>query len=97
MGIVLTTVLRKLQEEHPEIGDVRGWGLMVASEFSTPDGEPWGERATDVAKACHERNLMLLTCGAYGNVIRWIPPLVVNQSQIQEALGIFNEALVASR
>ncbi|HRQ36534.1 MAG TPA: aminotransferase class III-fold pyridoxal phosphate-dependent enzyme [Chloroflexota bacterium] len=97
MGIVLTTGLRKLQEEHPEIGDVRGWGLMVASEFSTPDGEPWGERATAVAKACHERNLMLLTCGAYGNVIRWIPPLVVNQSQIQEALGIFNEALVASR
>lgn len=95
MGIVLTTGLRKLQEEHPEIGDVRGWGLMIASEFTTPDGEPWGERATAVAKACHERNLMLLTCGAYGNVIRWIPPLVVNQSQIQEALAIFATALDA--
>ncbi len=95
MGLVLTTGLRKLQEEHPEIGDVRGWGLMVASEFTTPDGEPWGERATAVAKACHEHNLMLLTCGAYGNVIRWIPPLVVNQSQIQEALQIFSEATAA--
>ncbi|MBE7528510.1 MAG: aminotransferase class III-fold pyridoxal phosphate-dependent enzyme [Chloroflexi bacterium] len=97
MGIVLTTGLRKLQEEHPEIGDVRGWGLMVASEFTTPAGEPWGERATAVAKACHEQNLMLLTCGAYGNVIRWIPPLVVNQSQIQDALQIFSKAITASK
>ncbi len=97
MGLVLTTGLRKLQEEHPEIGDVRGWGLMVASEFTTPDGEPWGERATAVTKACHEQNLMLLTCGAYGNVIRWIPPLVVNQSQIQEALTIFAAALAKTK
>jgi 4-aminobutyrate aminotransferase len=97
MGVVLTTGLRKLQEEHPEIGDVRGWGLMIASEFTTPGGEPWGEKATAVAKACHERGLMLLTCGTYGNVIRWIPPLVVNQSQLQEALGIFSDALKANQ
>lgn len=97
MGVVLTTGLRKLQEEHPEIGDVRGWGLMIATEFTTPDGEPWGERAGAVAKACHEQGLMLLTCGAYGNVIRWIPPLIVNQAQLQEGLGIFSDALSSLR
>jgi 4-aminobutyrate aminotransferase len=97
MGLVLTTGLRKLQEEHPEIGDVRGWGLMIATEFTTPDGEPWGERAGAVAKACHEQGLMLLTCGAYGNVIRWIPPLIVNQAQLQEGLGIFSDALSSLR
>lgn len=93
MGVVLTTGLRKLQETHPEIGDVRGWGLMVATEFTKADGEPWGERASAITKVCHEQGLMLLTCGAYGNVIRWIPPLIVNQAQLQEALGIFAGAL----
>lgn len=93
MGVVLQTGLRKLQEEHPEIGDVRGRGLMVATEFTTTKGDPWGEKAGAVAQACHENKLMLLTCGTYGNVVRWIPPLVVNEAQIQEALGIFDKAL----
>lgn len=93
MGSVLTTGLRKLQETHSEIGDVRGWGLMIATEFTTPKGEPWGEQASAVTKKCHEEGLMLLTCGAYGNVIRWIPPLIVSQDQLQEALGIFESAL----
>lgn len=48
-------------------------------------------------KACIERNLLLLTCGTYGNVIRWIPPLVVNSQQIDEALAIFNEAMAGMR
>jgi 4-aminobutyrate aminotransferase len=95
MGRVLVGGLRHFQEEHPEIGDVRGLGLMVATEFTRPDGEPWGERAGAVAKACHERGLMLLTCGAYGQVIRWISPLVVHTGQLQEALSIFDEALKA--
>jgi 4-aminobutyrate aminotransferase len=93
MGDLLMAGLGRLQEEHPEIGDVRGRGLMVASEFTTPEGQPWGERAQAVAKAAYRQNLMLLTAGAYGNVIRWIPPLVVDQEQIQEALTIFTAAL----
>jgi 4-aminobutyrate aminotransferase len=93
MGQILMTGLRRLQEEHPEIGEVRGLGLMVASEFSTPAGQPWSERAQAVAQACHQQGLMLLTCGADGNIIRWIPPLVVNQEQLQEALSIFDQAL----
>ncbi len=96
MGVVLMTGLRKLQEEYPEIGDVRGRGLMIATEFSQPNGEPWGEKAGAVTKLCHNNKLMLLTCGAYGNVVRWIPPLVVNEAQVQEALGIFGDALQKS-
>jgi len=96
MGEVLMTGLRKLQEDHPEIGDVRGRGLMIATEFTTADGDPWGEKAGAVTIACRENNLLLLTCGAYGNIVRWIPPLVVNQEQIQEALTIFEGALKAS-
>jgi 4-aminobutyrate aminotransferase len=95
MGTLLTGGLRHLQEEHPEIGDVRGPGLMVATEFTRSDGEPWGERAGAVVKAAHERGLMLLTCGTYGHVVRWIPPLVVQPDQLREAVGVFGEALAA--
>jgi 4-aminobutyrate aminotransferase len=93
LGALLMDELRRIQADHPEIGDVRGRGLMVATEFTTPEGEPWGERAKAVAAACREQNLMLLTCGPYGQVIRWIPPLVVSEEQLREAIGIFEQAL----
>lgn len=93
MGQVLVAGLRKLQEEHPEIGDVRGAGLMIATEFTDPKRQPWTDRAKGVAKAALEHDLMLLTCGSYDNTIRWIPPLVVNESQIKSALSAFESAL----
>ena len=61
-----------------------------------PNGEPAAATATAVLQACLQRNLLLLTCGSYQNVLRWIPPLVVNQQQIDEALYTFEEALVAA-
>jgi 4-aminobutyrate aminotransferase len=93
MGEVLMTGLRHLQEEFPIIGDVRGLGLMVAAEFTASDGSPAQSTAKAVRSACLERKLLLLTCGPYGNVIRWIPPLIVNNSQIEEALAVFEAAL----
>ena len=92
-GAQLLAGLRELQAEYPLMGDVRGMGLMVGVEFTTADGRPDGALASAVAKACLERHLLLLTCGSYGNVMRWIPPLVVTAEQIEEALAIFNEAL----
>ena len=93
MGEVLMSGLRRMQEEHPEIGDVRGLGLMVATEFTSPQGEPWTERARAVVQECLENDLMLLTCGPWDNIIRWIPPLIVNEAQIREALTVFESAL----
>jgi 4-aminobutyrate aminotransferase len=95
MGDVLMSGLRQLQKQHPEIGDVRGRGLMIASEFTDPQGEPWTDRAKAVAKAAYLQGLLLLTCGSYENVIRWIPPLVVNASQIEDGLEKFQAALDA--
>ncbi|MGD2049049.1 MAG: aminotransferase class III-fold pyridoxal phosphate-dependent enzyme [Chloroflexota bacterium] len=97
MGQFLMAGLGQLQEEFPEIGDVRGLGLMVATEFSRPNGQTWPERATAVAQAAYQAGLMLLTCGTDGNVIRWIPPLIVDQSQIREALDIFSGSLAVAR
>ena len=92
-GVQLMTGLRKFQEEFPMIGDVRGLGLMIGTEFSVK-GKPADKGLVKaVVHACEERGLLLLTCGTYDNVIRWIPPLVVTEKQINDALGIFGEAL----
>jgi 4-aminobutyrate aminotransferase len=96
MGGVLMAGLRRLQEDRPEIGDVRGLGLMVATELTRPEGssrEPWTERAKAIIRVALDGGLMLLTCGSYDNTVRWIPPLVVNEAQIKDALGIFEDAL----
>jgi 4-aminobutyrate aminotransferase len=94
-GERLTTGLKQLQADYPVLADVRGPGLMIGCEF-TRDGKPVAEAATAVQKACLERRLLLLTCGTYGNVIRWIPPLVVDDAQIDDALAIFAEALAVT-
>lgn len=95
-GAELMSGLRRLQEEYPQIGDVRGLGLMIGTEFII-DGRP--EKAKPLTKAlihaAEERGLLLLTCGTYDNTIRWIPPLNVSREQIQEGLRIFEEALQA--
>jgi 4-aminobutyrate aminotransferase len=95
MGEVLLDRLRAIQEKHPGIGDVRGLGLMVAAEFTTAQGEPDAGAAKAVRVKCLEEGLMLLTCGPYGNVIRWIPPLNVTREQLDGALQIFEDALYA--
>lgn len=96
LGPVLLGGLRDLQEEFPVIGDVRGIGLMAAAEFTASSGD-WHESkglAKAVQKLClDDGKLMLLTCGPHENVIRWIPPLITDQGQIQEALGIFQNAV----
>ncbi|HEX7621643.1 MAG TPA: aminotransferase class III-fold pyridoxal phosphate-dependent enzyme [Anaerolineales bacterium] len=92
-GIQLMTGLRKLQEEYPFIDDVRGLGLMIGTEF-TVKGKPADKSVTKaVIHTCEEHGLLLLSCGTYDNVIRWIPPLVVSDTQINDALGIFAKAL----
>ena len=93
MGEVLLDSLREVQTARPAIGDVRGVGLMVATEFTTREGRPWTELAKAVSRRAFESGLMLLTCGTYDQAIRWIPPLIVNDAQIKQALSIFGEAL----
>jgi 4-aminobutyrate aminotransferase len=92
-GVQLTTGLHKLQEEFPLIGDVRGFGLMIGTEFTANDKPADKSIIKAVIHACEERGLLLLSCGTYDNVIRWIPPLIVDEAQVNDALGIFTEAL----
>jgi 4-aminobutyrate aminotransferase-like enzyme len=69
---------------------------MVACEFTAPSGEPDKGTAEAVRLKCLQDGLILLTCGSYGNVIRWIPPLIINDSHLDEALTIFQGALEAT-
>ena len=92
-GAQLMSRLKHLQQEYAVIGDVRGLGLMVGVEFRTPERKPDKPTTKAIIQACQQRNLLLLTCGSYDNIIRWIPPLIVTEKQIDEAASIFAEAL----
>jgi 4-aminobutyrate aminotransferase len=92
-GNQLINHLRRVQFDYPVIGDVRGLGLMIGVEFRNAERKPDKETTKAVVQACFERKLMLLTCGTYDNVIRWIPPLVVTEKQIDEAIDIFTDSL----
>jgi 4-aminobutyrate aminotransferase len=96
MGEALQTGLRQLAKEFPVIDDVRGKGLMVASEFTQENGEPYTKMAKQVVAECKARGLLLLPCGTAGNVIRWIPPLIVDEGHLDEGLSIFSQALAAA-
>jgi 4-aminobutyrate aminotransferase len=95
-GVRLLEGARKVAADHPGIADVRGLGLMVGNEFCTPDGSPDTAAATRAHAAAAEVGLLLLTCGPYANVVRMIPPLIVTTEQVDDAIGMWAEALRAA-
>jgi 4-aminobutyrate aminotransferase len=92
--------LRRLAASHQSIGDVRGLGLMLAIELVKPgegDGRvPDPDLTKRIQAAAFERRLLLLTAGTYVNVIRIIPPLVTTPEEVDLALAILEESLVAA-
>ena len=77
------------------MADVRGPGLMVACEFMD-QGQPATELVKAIQQGCLADGLMLLSCGTYSNVIRWLPPLIVTTEQIDESVAIFAAAIRAA-
>ncbi|PBC46141.1 aspartate aminotransferase family protein [Rhodococcus sp. ACS1] len=75
------------------IGDVRGLGLLVGSEFTAADGTADRAKAAAAQQLAAKKGLLLLTCGAHMNVVRMIPPLIVTADQIEDALKIWSEVL----
>jgi len=89
--------LRDLQSRHPGVGDVRGLGLMVAAELTNADGSPGTARTNDILAHCLQaHHLVLMSCGADSNVVRFMPPLVVSEAEIDQALIAFDSALTAT-
>jgi 4-aminobutyrate aminotransferase/(S)-3-amino-2-methylpropionate transaminase len=81
-----------LQQETTGIGDVRGRGAMVAIELVHDDGSPDADRAKRICASCHEQGVIVLTAGTLGNVVRLLPPLVLDENLLDEGL----DAIAAS-
>jgi 4-aminobutyrate aminotransferase/(S)-3-amino-2-methylpropionate transaminase len=95
----MVPALLELSAKEPAIGQVRGRGAMLAVELVQPGSAgPYGPvpdaaRTAAVAKACHAAGLLVLTCGTYGNVLRFLPPLVISDSELDRGLSILSDAL----
>jgi len=94
-GAELKETLSKVADRHRQITDVRGLGLMIGNEFRDADGRPDGATATAAQQEAARRGLLLLTCGAWGQVVRFIPALVVKSEDVQEAGRVWGEAVDA--
>lgn len=96
-GAQLQDGLRALQARHPGIGDVRGRGLMVALELVDADGRPDAARTKAITQhAREEGRVIILDCGTDGNVIRLIPPLIIDEEACARALAALGAALDAT-
>ncbi|MFI5731595.1 4-aminobutyrate--2-oxoglutarate transaminase [Kribbella sp. NPDC051587] len=86
---VIKPRLELAQKEDDRIGDLRGRGAMIAVELvQAGTTEPAPELAKAVATACHQQGIIVLTCGTYGNVLRFLPPLTISDELLVEALEI---------
>ena len=96
-GDYLLARLRELARQHPEIGDVRGLGLMTATEFvlDRKTKEPAVKFRDRVMEETYRRGLIVLGCGR--SSIRYIPPLIVRREEIDEAMEVLDAAIRAAR
>jgi len=94
-GAELRSALEAVAAGHKQITDVRGLGLMLGNEFRDSDGRPDGDTAAAVQAEAARRGLLLLTCGAWSQVVRFIPALVVTSEQVQAAGTIWEESVAA--
>ncbi|WP_299843784.1 4-aminobutyrate--2-oxoglutarate transaminase [uncultured Paracoccus sp.] len=98
LGQRLKQRLAALRDEVPEIIDIRGPGFMNAVEFNvTGSDKPNPDFANRVREEALKRNLILLTCGVYGNVIRFLAPLTIPDPVFDEALDILEDSIKAAR
>lgn len=98
LGSRLRQRLESLREQVPEIAEVRGPGFMVAVEFAVPgNAAPDADFANRVRAEALKRGLVLLTCGVYGNVIRFLAPITIPDEIFAEAMDILEQSMLAAR
>jgi 4-aminobutyrate aminotransferase/(S)-3-amino-2-methylpropionate transaminase len=95
LGALMVNSLRELQREIPAIGEVRGLGAMVAMELvkNRDPHEPDADLTKALTNRAAEKGLVLLSCGLYGNVIRFLAPLTASDAIVREGLGVVAESL----
>ncbi|MGK4219010.1 4-aminobutyrate--2-oxoglutarate transaminase [Kocuria marina] len=91
---IINEELGSLAESSPIVGELRGRGAMMALEFVKPGSkEPNADAAKQIAAACLEQGVVILTCGTFGNNVRLLPPLVIDFDLLREGLRIFAKAI----
>jgi 4-aminobutyrate aminotransferase/(S)-3-amino-2-methylpropionate transaminase len=94
LGKIISASLQEMKKKYPIIGDVRGRGAMQAIELIIPGSkDPNPAALTSAIKYCQQQGVLILSAGTYGNVIRLLPPLVMPEHLLREALTILDEAL----
>ncbi|MGH3510465.1 MAG: 4-aminobutyrate--2-oxoglutarate transaminase [Nocardioidaceae bacterium] len=97
LGAIMHTKLTAIAENDSAVGDVRGRGAMMAVEIVGTDGHtPEPVRAGSISRYCHEHGVVTLTCGTYGNVLRFLPPMAMPDELLDEAFGVLAEAFAAT-
>jgi 4-aminobutyrate aminotransferase / (S)-3-amino-2-methylpropionate transaminase / 5-aminovalerate transaminase len=97
IGEVITRRLTAIAEHQPAVGDIRGRGAMMAVEIVGTDGHaPEPVRAGSISAYCHAHGVVTLTCGTYGNVLRFLPPLVMPEALLEEAFDVVADAFEAT-
>ena len=98
LGSRLKPKLESIRAVTPEISDIRGPGFMVAVEFANPSNKEPDAGFTNRVKAeAQKRGLILLTCGVYGNVIRFLAPITIPDAHFAEAMDILEASVAAAR
>jgi len=96
-GEKLRAFFKKLQETYPQIGDVRGMGLMNAIETVKPGSKEPDPAATKAfAGEVVKRQVLILTCGMYDNVARFLPPINISDDELDHAFNVFEDAAKAA-
>ncbi len=96
IGDLLGASLKALQAKYPVIGEVRGRGAMQAIELIKPGTmDPNTEAMNAVVKYCQSKGVLILTAGTYSNVIRFLPPIVITDELLQDALSVLDEAFAS--
>lgn len=91
LGENLKAGLRDIQGKHPVIADVRGLGSMIAIELLDADGQPNAELTSKIVARARDKGLILLSCGTYYNVIRFLMPLTIPDAQLARGMAILAE------
>jgi 4-aminobutyrate aminotransferase/(S)-3-amino-2-methylpropionate transaminase len=94
LGLIMRQSLEAMKKKYPIIGDVRGRGAMQAIELVIPGSkDPNPAALTSVIKYCQQNGVLILSAGTYGNVIRLLPPLVMPEHLLKEALEVLEAGL----
>jgi 4-aminobutyrate aminotransferase/(S)-3-amino-2-methylpropionate transaminase len=96
VGKILGDALRQMQSKYSVIGEVRGRGAMQAIELIKPGTkDPNPDAMNAIVKYCQSKGVLVLTAGTYGNVVRFLPPIVITDELLKDALGVLEEALAS--